>query len=118
MPDANERGTSRPPRGGLRFPRMSDVLDVSEEMIAFVEKYQKVWESEAKATMALGEFLSFRAESMRYQVEMMRAGSDSFRRYVEWTDALMSFRPDRLLDAFLRPPERGPATPDRTEDDE
>jgi hypothetical protein len=43
---------------------------------------------------------------MRYQIEMMRAGSDSFRRYVAWTDNLMSFRPDRMLDAFLRPPDR------------
>lgn len=117
MAEARERPSSRPARG-LRFPRMSDVLDVSEEMIAFVEKYQKVWESEAKATMALGEFLANRAESMRYQVEMMRTGSDSFRRYVEWSDALMAFRPDRLIDAFLRPPEREPAgeaAPEETE---
>ena len=47
-------------------------------MITFAEKYQKVWESEAKATLALGAFLGGRAESMRYQVELMRMGSEAF----------------------------------------
>ncbi len=75
-------------------------------MIAFVEKYQKVWEAESRGMLALGEFLAARAESMRYQVDMMRSGTDTFRRYVEWSEALMSLRPDTLIQAFMRPPER------------
>jgi hypothetical protein len=88
-------------------PGISDLLDVSDEMIAFVEAYQKVWESESKAMLALGEFLGGRADSMRYQVEMMRMGSGAFRRYVQWSEALMSLRPDTFLQAFMRPPGGG-----------
>jgi len=105
MPEAQERPSSRPRRSSSRLPRLSDLFDVSDEMIAFVEKYQKVWESEAKATLALGEFLSGRAESMRYQVEMMRMGSDAFRRYSRWSEALLSLRPDTFIQAFMRPPD-------------
>jgi hypothetical protein len=43
---------------------------------------------------------------MRYQVEMMRSGTDTFRRYVEWSEALLSLRPDTLIQAFMRPPQR------------
>ena len=107
MPEARERPSSRPRRSGL--PRISDLFDISEEMITFAEKYQKVWESEAKATLALGEFLGGRAESMRYQVEMMRMGSDAFRRYTQWSEALLNLRPDTIIQSFLRPPEQAPA---------
>jgi hypothetical protein len=104
MPEAHERPASRTRRSS-RLPRLSDLFDVSDEMITFVEKYQKVWESEAKATLALGEFLGGRAESMRYQVELMRMGSDAFRRYTRWSEALLSLRPDTFIQAFMRPPE-------------
>ena len=77
-------------------------------MIAFVEKYQKVWEAESKAMIGLGEFLGARAESMRYQVELMRMGTDTFRRYLAWSEALMSLRPDTFLQSFLRPREVDP----------
>lgn len=104
MPEAQERPSSRPQRRpGL--PRLTDIIDVSEEMIEFVEKYQKVWESESKAMLALGAFLGGRAESMRYQVEMMRMGSDAFRRYAQWSEALLNLRPDTILQSFMRPPE-------------
>ena len=101
MPEARERPSSRPRQSGL--PRISDLFDISEEMITFAEKYQKVWESEAKATLGLGEFLGGRAESMRYQVELMRMGSDAFRRYTQWSEALLSLRPDTIIQSFMRP---------------
>lgn len=108
MTEARERPSSRPQRRpGL--PRMSDLFDVSEEMITFAEKYQKVWESESKAMLALGEFLGGRSDSMRYQVEMMRMGSDAFRRYTQWSEALLSLRPDTIIQSFMRPPERARA---------
>jgi hypothetical protein len=75
-------------------------------MIAFVEKYQKIWEAESKAMLALGEFLGARAESMRYQAELMRMGTDTARRYTRWSEALLSLRPDTILEAFMRPPTR------------
>lgn len=115
MTEARERPSSRPASKRTRVPGISDLLDVSEEMIAFVEKYQKVWESEAKATLALGEFLGGRAESMRYQVEMMRMGSGAFRRYVQWSEALMSLRPDTFLQSFMRPPAAEKASPEDPE---
>ena len=40
--------------------RLRDLVDVSDDMIAFVERYQKVWEAEGKAMIALGEFLTLR----------------------------------------------------------
>ncbi len=107
MTEARERPARPQRRPGL--PRMSDLFDVSEEMISFAEKYQKVWESESKAMLALGEFLGGRSESMRYQVEMMRMGSDAFRRYTQWSEALLNLRPDTIIQSFLRPSE--PATP-------
>lgn len=97
-------GRSRKPRQpapAARLPRVSDLLDVSEEMIAFVEKYQQVWASESKAMLALGEFLGERSESLRAQVELMRMGNDAFRRYTAWSDALLSLRPDRFIQALL-----------------
>jgi hypothetical protein len=75
-------------------------------MITFVEKYQRVWEAESKAMLALGEYLGQRSESMRFQVEMMRMGSDAFRRYNDWSQALMSLRPDTLIQSFMRQPAR------------
>jgi hypothetical protein len=86
--------------------RMRDLVDVSDDMISFVEKYQKVWETEGRAMISLGEFLTLRSESMRSQVEMMRMGNDAFRRYNDWLEALMSFRPDTIMQAFMRPTER------------
>lgn len=86
--------------------RMRDLADVSDDVISYVEKYQKVWETEGRAMIALGEFLTLRAESMRYQAEMMRMGNDAFKRYNEWLEALMSFRPDTIMQAFMRPLER------------
>lgn len=110
MPDTSERHSSRPRRPPPRvIPRIGDLLSASDEMIAFVEKYQKVWEAESRAMLALGEFLGARAESMRYQVELMRMGTDTFRRYVEWSEALLSLRPDTLLQSFIRPPRPAPA---------
>ncbi|MDP9236889.1 MAG: hypothetical protein M3P30_05740 [Chloroflexota bacterium] len=105
MPDPTERRPSgpRPPR----MPRISDLLDASDEMIQFVDKYQKVWEAEGKAMLSLGEFMGARSESMRYQVELMRMGSGAFRRYSEWSQALLSLRPDTILQSLMRPPERG-----------
>lgn len=105
MPEDSARPSSRGRRTPPRLvPRIGDLLSASDEMIAFVEKYQKVWEAESRAMLALGEFLSARAESMRLQVELMRTGTDSFRRYVEWSEALLSLRPDTLLQSFIRPP--------------
>ncbi len=95
--------TSTPRR---RLPRVSDLLDVSEEMINFADKYQQVWENEAKATLALGEFLQARAGSLRTQVELMRMGSDSFRRYNEWSEALFGVRPDAFMRGILDQMER------------
>jgi hypothetical protein len=107
MPEASERPSPRSRRAPPRLiPRVGDLLDASDEMVAFVEKYQKVWEAESRGMLALGEFLAARAESMRYQVEMMRSGTDTFRRYVEWSEALMSLRPDTLIQAFMRAPQR------------
>jgi hypothetical protein len=88
---------------------MSDILDVSDDLIAFADRYQQIWEQEAKATIALGEFLSARAASLRSQVELMRMGSDAFRRYNAWSEALFGVRPEQfmrtLLDSFdaIRP---------------
>lgn len=96
----------RPQRPPLRFMRLRDIVETSDDVISFVEKYQKVWEAEGRAMVALGEFLTLRSESMRYQVEMMRMGNDAFRRYSDWLEALMSLRPDTLIQAFLRPPDR------------
>ncbi|HYM16769.1 MAG TPA: hypothetical protein VEZ14_14550 [Dehalococcoidia bacterium] len=112
MPDEPERPAPRrrpPPR---LVPRIGDLLDTSEEMIAFVEKYQNVWEAESRAMLAMGEFLGARAEAMRYQAELMRMGTDTFRRYVDWSEALLSLRPDTIIQAFLRP-EQGPRRPAR-----
>ena len=109
MAESNER-TGRDARPPLRFMRLRDLVDTSDDVIQFVERYQKVWEAEGKAMIALGEFLTLRSESMRYQVEMMRMGNDSFRRYNDWLDALMSLRPDTLLSSILG---TSPRTTDR-----
>jgi hypothetical protein len=55
--------------------------------------------------------MSARSESMRYQVDLMRMGSGAFRRYTEWSQALLSLRPDTILQSFMRPPERPDAAP-------
>jgi triphosphoribosyl-dephospho-CoA synthetase len=90
----------------MRFMRLRDLVETSDDVIAFVERYQKVWEAEGEAMIALGEFLTLRSESLRYQVEMMRMGNDAFRRYNDWVEALMSLRPDTLLQSLLRPADR------------
>jgi hypothetical protein len=95
---AEESATSTPRR---RLPRVSDLLDVTEEMINFADKYQQVWENEARATIALGEFLQARSASLRTQVELMRMGSDAFRRYNEWSEALFGVRPESFMRGFL-----------------
>jgi hypothetical protein len=114
MADPNDtRRSSRTSGSPLRFMRLRDLVDVSDDMISFVDRYQKVWEAEGKAMIALGEFLTLRSEAMRHQVEMMRMGGDYFKRYNEWVEALMSLRPDTILQAMMRPPEReAPATDD------
>lgn len=118
MPETSERRSTRPRRPPPRvLPRIGDLFAASDEMIAFVEKYQKAWEAESRAMLALGEFLGARAESMRYQVELMRMGTDTFRRYVEWSEALLSLRPDTLLQSFIRPP-RPDAAGDAADADE
>ncbi len=100
MAEMREHG-ARPRRP--RLPRISDLVEAGDDMIAFVEKYQKVWEAESKAMLGLGEFLGARAESMRYQAELMRMGTDTFRRYLLWSESLLSLRPDTFLQSFLRP---------------
>jgi len=85
-----------------RIPRLSDLADVSEELIAFVEKYQQIWECESKAMLALGEFLGARSDSMRNQVDLMRMGGDTFRRYTAWSEALLDFSPERFFPAWLQ----------------
>jgi hypothetical protein len=102
MAETRERG-ARARR--TRLPRISDLVEAGDELIAFVEKYQKVWEAESKAMLGLGEFLGARAESMRYQVELMRMGTGTFRRYLAWSEALLALRPDTFLQSFLRPDE-------------
>jgi hypothetical protein len=89
-----------------RLPRVSDLLNVTDEMISFADKYQQVWENEAKATLALGEFLNARAASLRTQVELMRMGTDAFRRYNEWSEALFGVRPESLMRGWLDQMER------------
>lgn len=96
---AGDAGPKPPRRRGL--PRMSDLLDVTEEMIAFADTYQQAWENEAKATIALGEFLNFRAASLKNQVELMRLGNDAFRRYNEWSEALFGVRPETFMRGML-----------------
>jgi hypothetical protein len=89
-----------------RLPRVSDLLDVTDEMIAFADKYQQVWESEAKATLALGEFLHARSASLKAQVELMRMGNDAFRRYSAWSEALFGVRPETFMQGFMDEMER------------
>jgi hypothetical protein len=97
-----ERARKRPTRSRLGLPRISDLIDVSDEMIAFVEKYQQVWANEARAMQALGEFLGARADSLRTQVELMRMGSDAARRYSTWSDALMSWGPEGFVESWMQ----------------
>ena len=102
------------PRSRPRIPRVSDLLDVTDEMITFADKYQQVWEQEAKATIALGEFLHARSGSLRTQVELMRMGNDVFRRYTQWSETIFGVRPESfmrgLMDA-MTPPAREPRKP-------
>jgi hypothetical protein len=122
MPD-EERVRKRRPRVNdrARFPGLNTVFDATDDMITFVETYQKVWESESKAMHALGEFLGARSDSLRYQVELMRMGSDTFRRYSRWSETLLGLRPEAFAQAWLDTMERFRLTPlrdaARTEDE-
>jgi hypothetical protein len=89
-----------------RLPRVGDLFDVTDEMIAFADKYQQAWEHEAKATLALGEFLQARAQSLRAQVELMRMGSDAFRKYSDWSQAIFGVRPETFMQGFMDQMER------------
>jgi len=89
-----------------RFPRVSELLDVTDEMIAFADKYQQVWENEAKATLALGEFLQARSASLKAQVELMRMGNDAFRKYSAWSEALFGVRPETFMQGMMDQMER------------
>ncbi|MEX0749487.1 MAG: hypothetical protein WD359_01650 [Dehalococcoidia bacterium] len=94
-----ENARSRPaPR---RLPRVTDLLDVTDDMIAFADRYQQVWENEAKATLALGEFLQARSASLKAQVELMRMGNDAFRKYSAWSEALFGVRPETFMQGMM-----------------
>ncbi|MEX2245963.1 MAG: hypothetical protein WEC75_04685 [Dehalococcoidia bacterium] len=86
---------------GSRIPGVSQLFEATDEMIAFVETYQKVWESESKAMLAMGEFLGARSESLRNQVELMKMGGDTFRRYARWSETLLGLRPEVFTQAWL-----------------
>jgi len=81
-------------------------MDITDEMIAFADKYQQVWENEAKATLALGEFLQSRSSSLRAQVELMRMGNEAFRRYSSWSEALFGVRPETFMQGLMDQMER------------
>ena len=95
-------------RGPFSMPRIGDLLDVTDDMIAFVEKYQQVWEHESRAMLALGEFLAARSDSLKAQVELMRMGSGSARRYTAWADALLGMRPDTMVQSWMQALQRRP----------
>jgi len=94
-----------------RIPGLNTVFEATDDMITFVETYQKVWESESKAMLALGEFLGARSDSLRYQVELMKMGSDTFRRYSRWSETLLGLRPEAFAQAWLDTMERFRLTP-------
>jgi hypothetical protein len=101
MTDDQEGARQRP-----RLPRVSDLLDVTDDMISFADKYQQVWENEAKATLALAEFLNARSQSLRNQVDLMRMGTGAFRRYSDWSEALFGVRPETFMQGLLDQAER------------
>ena len=89
-----------------RLPRFSDMREVTDEMISFADKYQQVWEQEAKATLAFGEFLHARSQSLKLQVELMRLGTGAFRRYGDWSESLFGLRPEMFMNNFIDQAER------------
>ena len=101
--DTANAGAPRPRR---RLPRMSDLFDVTDDMIAFADKYQQVWENEARATLALGEFLQARSQSLRSQVDLMRMGTDAFQRYNAWSEAVFGVRPESFMRGLMDQMER------------
>jgi len=106
-----ERSADEEPRAARtrvrrRLPRVSDLFDVTEDMVAFADKYQQVWEQEARATLALGEFMAARAASLRAQVDLMRMGTDAFRRYSQWSEAVFGIRPETFMQGILDQMER------------
>jgi hypothetical protein len=90
-----------------RRTALGSIYEATDDMITFVERYQQVWAAESRAMLALGEFLGARAESLRLQVELMRMGSDTFRRYTSWSEALLGLRPEALFQSWLAQIERG-----------
>ena len=96
--------SSEPPR--RRLPRFSDMRDVTDEMINFADKYQQVWEQEAKATLSFGEFLHARSQSLKLQVELMRMGTGAFQRYSDWSESLFGLRPEMFMNNFMEQAER------------
>jgi hypothetical protein len=97
---ADERPSEPPPFAGI--PGVADLFEASDEMLAFLDTYQRVWEQESRAMHALGDFLGARAESLRLQAELMRGGSEAFRRYARWSERLLGLRPESMMQAWLR----------------
>ena len=104
MPDDLDNTAQEAPR--RRLPRVSDLREVTDEMISFADKYQQVWEQEAKATLAFGEFLHSRSQSLKLQVELMRMGTGAFRRYGDWSESLFGLRPEMFMNNFIDQAER------------
>ena len=102
----NEPDPASSPRMRRRLPRVSDLREVTDEMIAFADTYQQVFEQEAKATLALGEFLHAHSEALRLQVQLMRMGSDVYQRYNDWSAALFGLRPETFMDGIVAQIER------------
>jgi len=99
---ADDTATSgSPQRQRGRLPRVSDLREVTDEMISFADTYQQVWEQEAKATLALGQFLQARSESLRLQVQLMRMGTGAFQRYSDWSEALFGLRPETFMNSII-----------------
>lgn len=84
------------------MPRFDDLLDASAEMIAFVEKYQELWQHESRAMVALGEFFAARADALRAQAELMRMGTETARRYGAWSDTLLALRPESIVQSWIQ----------------
>lgn len=104
MPD--DATPNAAPRRRPRLPRISDMWEITDEMIAFADTYQQVWEHESKATIALGEFLHERSQSLKSQVELMRMGSGAFKRYTDWSEAIFGVRPETFMQGLMDQVER------------
>jgi hypothetical protein len=98
--DRDTGSQRRSPFGGV--PRFDDLIETSAEMIAFVEKYQELWQHESRAMIALGEYLAARADAIRAQAELMRMGTDTARRYAAWSDTLLALRPESIMQSWVQ----------------